>query len=974
MNLSQDELERLANNPIRGINLVINQIEQNWFDGKVQLNSKTHPAVLMIDLILGTSHGFLNRLLDSSSRGALRHSRNISELSMNMGDEERYGLFGNPATGMVQLAMDVNVFKSIAIDSTEVVGTTSTTYKELIVPKDTVIPINGYDLSVMNGIRIRWNERNGWKAVYDETTNNPLSPISDNLLDDDVRIVGNSQYLIVNIPVLQLSCSPLENISSNVASGCRGAYSFKDNLFGVRGFLLKDSVLTEIRVSFDQDVFDPSKVTLALNVDTVNKKIAYEIPDVYITNGLGVGSIRIYTYTTKGVLVKDLNEVDPSTISPNYQDYRYGAGALNKYSAPFRTASGIAWRAIETLRGGTNPIPFNLIKQRVIDGRQNRTLPITENNLKGSIENLGYSPVKTIDYVTGRKYALTKELPVQDNKGFYSPMSCYVGSHLSSVNDMIVSGVVFDNGDRVTIPHNVLFDVSVPTTKLINQLTKNSFMQMTSEQIVDLLSTRTLVYTPFYYVLDTSDKQVALRMYHLDAPVINHQTFIQSNPSLGLTVGVGSMLITHKENGYLITLVTKSDNAYKKLDNAQVGVQMSVYPLDSSSAASISAKLIGYTPDEERVFQFEIDSRFDVDVNDVIYFNNFKQFGNVQDKTGTQLSLEATFIFTTAGDKDVTQSDIDKKIDDSVFSVPMVGIVETKYKVTFGKRLDNMYSRIRPLVGEAQYKRYDADVPARRDRTEYKRVDGNLVFDETGEPIVEYRAGDIIYNPDGTPSLRYRRDIDVVYENGEPVMLEPRYTKYHWDFIALDGNYMFSKDDYDIQFAQDTKNYLVNVIDVDMINFTQNSLDQTRLYYQPRSKLGFQRVVVNSNYESVLRQDLSFTVTYYLTEEGYRDTNLREALFNSTPREINVTIFGKKTMSVAEVVKNLMQNAGPEVVTVKLSAMAGDSNIDVISNVDDLTGFSVRKRLELSSDGLVSVQEDIDVIFLPHDVRMTTTV
>lgn len=974
MALSQSDLELLANNPGRGINLVVNEIEQNWFNGTVQLNSKSHPFVLSMDLILGTAHGFTNRLLDAVSKNHLRHARNVSELSRNIGDEERYGLFGYPANSVMQLAMDISTFMELAVDRVVQVGTNSVTYKELLIPKDTVLPVMGYDFSIMNGVRIQYNERNGWGVMYDGETNNPLAPISSNLLDRVFKQVDDRKYILINVPVLQLSCLAIENITSNEASGCKGSYKFTDNLFGVRAFLINDSGMNEIRVSFDQDVFDPLLVTLALDIDTVNGKIAYEIPDVYIANGLGRGTVRLYTYTTKGELEKDLTNVSPSKITPNYQDYTYGQGNLGPYSIPLRNAGGVAWQVIEMVRGGTNPVPFNEMKARVIAGRQQRGIPITETALKGTVENSGFSPVKVIDYMTKRTYSLTKELPIQDNKGFFAPMSCFVGSYLASVDDLVNTGVVLDNGTRVTVPHNVLFDVSVPTSRLVNAITMATYKNMSSEQIVDLLANRTLVYTPFYYVIDTSDKQAVMRTYHLDSPTIDRQTFVDQNPALGLAVGVGQIAIEHREGGYTITLITQSDSAYRKLTDDQVGVQLSINPVDSTSTASIAGRLVAVT-EGERVFQFDLDSRFDIDVNDVMYFNNFFQFGSVQLKTGAKLAPEMTFIFTTKGDKDITKSDIDQKIEQNIFSVPMVGIVETRYQVTFGKRLANIYSRIRPLVGEAQYKRYDADVPARYKTTTFKRVNGELVFDPvSGEPIKEHAAGDIIIGADGNPVLLYRRDVDIVYENGQPVMLAPRFLKYHWDFIAFDGNYMFSKDDYDIQFAQDTKNYFVNVITRQLEDFTAVALDNTVLYYQPRSKLGYQRVVVNSNYESVLRQDLSFAVTYYLTEDGYRNPVLREALESSTPRQLNEGVYNKKTVSMDALVARLMANAGSQVVSAKLSALSGDNTVDVISNTDDLSGFSIRKRLELSSDGLVSVQEDIDIIFLPHDIRMTSTI
>lgn len=973
MTISQEELERLANNPMRGINLIVNEVEQNWFNGTVQLNSKTHPAVLCMDIILGTSHGFINRVLDATSRIAMRHARTVSELSRNMGDEERYGLFASPSSTVAQMGMNVDTFMELALERTLTVGKASVTYKELLIPKDTTINVNGYDFAISNGIRIQYNERNGWKVVYDGETNSPFQPIGSNVLVRDFKQVDDRLYILINIPVVQLSCKVSENFTVNDASGCRGTITYNDYLYGVRAFLVQNGVMNEVRVSYDQDVFDPLKVTLALDIDTVNNRFNFEIPAVYIDNQRGLGTLRIYTYSTKGELTKNFTQVSPADIPANYQDYRFGAGELDPYSVPFRTAGSIAWQIIEMVTGGQNPVPFNEMKQRVIDGRQQRTTPITENNLKGAVQNYGYNPVKAIDYVTKRAYALTKELPTQANKNMSAPMACFVGSYLASVNDLVASGVVLDNGNRVTIPHNVLFDVSRPTSVLINSITKAQYMGLQGESLVDLTSDRTLVYTPFYYVMDLTNKQAVLRTYHLDGPEVKHQTYKADNPSLGLEVGVGQIAIEHQDDGYLLTMVTKSGSAFKNLEDDQVGIQLSLTPKDSSSLASIAGKLVAYTSDNERVYEFHLASRFDVDVNDVLYFTNFNQFGQIQAATGTDLTAEVTFIFCVTGDKEVTRSTIDDKVNDAVFAEEMVGVLETRYSITFGQLLGNLYSRIRPLVGEAQYKRYEADVPETYLTTEYKRVNGELVF-ENGEPVVLHQAGDIKYNPDGSVSLLYRRDVDIVYENGKPVELAPRFLKYHWDFIAFDGNYFFSKDDYDKQFAQDTKDYFIRVVSKDMLAFSSEALDRTVLYYQPRSKLGFQQVVINSNYQSILKQDLTFSVTYYLTESGYRNANLRTALEDSTPRQINQALYNTTTVSMADLVASLREDVSAEVVSVKLSALSGDSTVDVISNVDDLTGFSVRKRLVLSSDGLVSVEEAIDVVFLPHDVRMTTTV
>lgn len=970
MLMTQAELESLANNPQRGINLVINEVEKNWFAGTVSLNSKSHPAVLMIDLILAGDHGFLNRLMDCHSKVFMQHARNISDLSRNMGDDDRFGLFAMPATSTLQFAVEVNSFMDIAKDYTATRGNVTLTGKKLLIPKDTIINVSGYAFAVNNGVEIRYSEKTGYQAVYDEETNNPFDPISTNLLDKSFKVVNGRTYLLVSIPVKQLDIRATENVTSNESSGCRGVIDYPDYLFGIRAFLVKDNALTEIKVTYDQDVFDALTPTLALNIDTVNSRYEFEMPDVYIANGLGTGSIRIYTYTTKGALEKDLRGTPTNDITALYQDFRLGAGLLGTYSDVLRNAAGIAWAMSDVISGGSDPVPFNVLKRNLINDRRSRVTPITQDNLEGKVEEYGYSTVKTIDFMTKRTYSVSKELPVQTNKGFFAPMSCFVGSHLASANDLVGSGVVLDNGKRITIPHNVLFDITTPSTKLVNQLQKARYLTMSSVQLVDVMAATTLAYTPFYYVMDMTNNQAVLRTYHLDAPIVNKQTFMAENSTLGIELGVGSISVEHRDDGYLITIVTKSSDAYKNIDNDLLGLQLSIRPEDTNSTASMAGRIVAITEEKERVWEFKLGSTFDVDVNDVIYFNSFNQFGTIQPSTGAALTLDLTLIFTTIGNMDGDKSDSDAKLDLSLFDEDMVAIIETHYNVSLGKRLGNLYSRIRPLIGEAQYLRYEADVPDTYRENKYLRDDkGYLIFDSNDETILVEKAGDIKYNTDGTQQLLYRGGIDIVYENGVPVELAPRDLKYHWDFIAFDGSYFFANDVYDVDFAQATKNFFINNITKDMEGFSSQALDQTKLFYQPRSKLGYQKVVVNSNYESFLKQDLSFTVTFYLTANGYKNQNLKDALTESSPQVINEALFNSKTIGVSNFNGSLMKDAGEEVVSVKISALSGDTTVDVISNIDSLTGFCVRKELKLSGDGGLTVKEAIDVIFLEHDSR-----
>lgn len=967
MSLSQEELIRLANNPARGINQVLDRVENTWFDKKVEINSKTHPFVLATDLIIGTTHALLNRVDDGISKLFPPHARNITDLSKHMSDEERVGIFAVPSTVTLQFGIEEQTLLSIAKEDHEKMGRSEFIYRTLLIPKDTEVEINGFRFSILNGVKIRYSDKTGYQVVYDDATNNSFYPIQNNLLNRERVVINNKTFLKVDIPAYQLECKATEGITSNEGSGCNGTIEYDDYFFACKAYLLRDGQLVEMRVIYDEDVFDPLTPTLSLNIDTTNRRIKYSIPDVYISNGLGVGSLRIYLYSTKGELSRDLTNVDITTIGVDYQDYRYGLGHLSEYSSGLRTVGGIAWRALDVVTGGRNARTFTEIKRDFIEGRRQRALPITEVNLEGMVENYGYSAVKSIDYVTGRSYNLTKELPIQDNKKFYSSMGCYVGSHMTTIEGLVRSGVVIDNGSRVTIPHKTLFDITNPTSQLINKLTKDRYLALGNEEKVKLVKERSMVYTPFHYVIDTTSHQAILRTYHLENPKFLYQSFKRENSALALEVGVGAIGVELKDNGYLITLVTESGTNYKDLDNSQVGIQLMLDPQNSVSKAVLPGKLVGINPEGERVFEFFLESRFDIDINNVLYLTNIYQFGQLQPSTGINLELDIGFVFVVAGERDQTATEIDALIAENIFPNPMVGIIETQYRVVLGKEMNNLYSRIRPVVGPGLFKRYKSDVPAVYKENVFEYKNGELVI-ENGEAVIKHRAGEVVKTSKGETVYQFLKG-DVVMEGGLPVQEEPRKLNYHWDFIGFDAAYYFSRDEYDKEFAVGIKDYFVDVIDKDMHSFTKSTLDRTALAFQPRNKMGFQQVLINNNFKSFMKLELSFVVTYYLTSDGFRNQNLKTSLYQSTPRVLNESLYGKTTISVSDLTEEIKQNLPHDVVALKISALAGNSLIDVVSNVDKLSGFGIKKMLALGGDSLLTIKEDVEVVFLPHDTR-----
>lgn len=969
MTIETADIIKLRNNPYRGLNYVVNALEQSWFDQKVSINSGTHPVVFCADLTIGVGYGFLNSLSDAISQVFPEHARSIAELSRNMNDLEYYGLFGVPANSKVQFIVALDNLIRYAPTATSVINGVNLSYQKMLIPKDTQFDVAGYQFAIENGIEIRYNERTGVQVVYDSTTNNPFNPITTNVLTRSIKSINGTQYLIIDIPIRQLAYDFKENIPSTESSGCSGTLSYSDYLYGIRAFITgSDGIKTEMKIAYDKAVFDPGMLTMTIDLNTNNNQFEFGIPDIYIQNGLGVGTVSIYVYTTKGGVEKDFQDTELEEYVTAYRDFRYGATQLNEYSSFIPDMGGIVWRFNDVVSGGSVPRSFSQIKYQVVNGRRQRNLPITENNIIGTVEQYGYSAVKTIDFVTSRLYSLTKELPVQTNKDFYSGVNCFVGSHLISATQLVNSGVAFDNKERVTIPSGTLYDVTEQVPSLLSAAQVTALNNLSYPQLIAYMESKTLTYLPFHYVFDTTNSQATIRSYYLDNPSFGVQSFQEENTNLGIEVGVNAATITFENNGYTILVETTSGNSFKVLPDEQIGVQLSFTIAGSTQLASLKGELAYKSTDGESVYKFRLETNFDLDDSDQLHLTNLTQYGKVQPDTPVPLEDEISIYFLRSTGNWNTIIPSDDEIDRALFTIPMQTIIKTNIDLVIGKRLERIYNRIRPLVGEGQYQQYDYNVPATYDENIYQKENGELVIDEdTKLPILLHRKGEPKLTDAGNPIYQYLKGDFIKDDEGNFIPLAPRELNYHWDFVGFDGVYKLSKDDYDLEFAQKIKDYLADTITADIDQFMQLIIDQTKMVYQPKNKLSWKKVVVNSNYNSVLKQDLSFEVTYYLTKSGSNNTNLKTSLKSNTPKILNNYLYSNLTVGIAKLSKALMENLPDDVVDVKINALSGDSTVDVISTVDDLSGFSVRKTLVLGDNKLPSIQEDVKVDFLQHD-------
>lgn len=965
--LTFDELNRIANNPSRAISLVLDRTQEAFAGKRIKFESTTHPFVRALDTITSESAGLINRMSDVESRLYREHARTPSDLFRHMSDYDFYGLFGYPSDAVMRYSLPVAELERLALEYVDPSSTSEGGYRKLVMPKDTIVEVYGVPFSTVHPIEFRLMDAGHVQVVYDSKVVHPYFNITTNSLDRRTAHILGQDYLYVDIPVKQLRGETKRKVTVTPSAGLKDVYTFKDKLFGVRAWLTDSQGTTrELRIAYNNQVFNQNEVTLTVDVDQDNQNFTYHIPEVYISNGRGIGNVTLVVYTTKGQYEQDLKTLRAQTHVPTYMDFDYEGSALGKYSAPFREINNSMWEIQTEVTGGSNPRSFLQLKNEVVNNSRRQSIPISENQVSNYLNAYGYSATKLIDMYTNRLYQLTRELPsYTDASKSQVTVNAFISSVMYSMRELKDSGVVYDNDQRITLPPGTVFEVTDTGTKIIPRTQIEAIAQMSIDERLEYANSRMLVYLPFHNVLDTTSGTVKIRPYLLDTPVYDNQNFLYEKETLGVELSVESILVEHSDKGYRIIMKTRGDDTYRNMEDDKVGAQLYFSPADSSEQASLKGTILGRTDDNDRIWSFELDSNFDVDAKDLIGITSMFMFGRPISNVKASLKSDIKVMFLVEGSEGEKQTPQDLRIEQTLFDVKMTCLIEVGYDVIFGKSMTNLYHRAHPVLGEEQYQRYAEDVPEVWPEDTFKRNPDNSYVIEDGRLVLEHRAGEAMTNEDGTPVILHHKNSLVKDDQNNPIKLSPAELKYYMDFVCFDGNYHFSNDEYDLNYATKTKSYITDVVMQDMANFESQMRDKTDLMFAPRVKLGLINVVVNSQFETKVRADLSFNVVFYLSTAGMRSDTLRPALRTLTTNVIN-QMLNNSTVSNNDILRALKDAAPADVVDIRLNALADDQEIDVVSNLDTTTSFSVRKRLENTGDGVLSVKESISFAFLPH--------
>lgn len=956
-----DKLIQTGYDPVRTQEAVLNTLEQ-VSNGEITVVDPTSPFVFALESSAVTATALGLRMQAVLRKQYPKMAASFEDLYLHMADVDYLGLFAAPSrtSFFMMFRRDEIYAKAVRMRETGI--------RKLIIPKHTVITVAGVDFTLMYPIEIRIMNHGGLQVVYDTDVRSPIQSLETNVLEWRTINVGGDKYVSIQIPLWQIKRSVFVD-TLNPSTGFKKSYELGDQFYHCRVYGVgSNGVETEYSTTHSEQVYDVRRPTALLRV--TGNKLTVEMPIIYFSAGLLPGQIKVEIFTTKGSMVMNMADYVPNAFTLRWgADYNSADDSL--YASPFSTWEAMSVYSDAEVISGSDGIGFEEQRNRVINNANNVDIPITDVQLKTRLNLRGYDIVKSVDNVLRRTYLATRNLPVNLASGFTAGARCAIDTLQVTLDQLVGLPTVKDNGERITVLPDTLYRYNEGRVEIVPIADIPNRNVMSLDAIAKEVNTKDFIYTPFHYVLDTTNDSFSARAYYMDNPSVESRVFVMENDTAELSVSTSRYMIEKVDAGVKLTLVTKSDANYKQLRPDQMHIQLSFRPTFEVDNAFINGTLVGML-DGEFVWEFILGHEFDINADNELTFSNFTMYVDIVRPFRCPLTADFDVLYSVS---DYTQfelrkTEIDNRLGRHLLPEDVLGLTHEQLNIRIGDAMGNMWSNARTVAGSLRYMTHAVDVPWTYQDTVYETdpdTGSPKVWLDNGEIMytVLHRAGDPILDASGNPVMRFNKGELVLGLDGQPIPIQGRDTQRQIDMLFVDGLYYFATAVRDIDYRKTIPQSIVGYLRQDLDVMSQSLLENTALYFYPKRTLGFSKVIIGSGVVSDIPAGLSFKVEYYLNSVNYANMELRSSIVSETSRIINQEL-RKNTVSVDNIVSALSEALGEDVVAIDVAKLGPGQDLAAYTSVDVSTRCAVKRNLRVLPDGTLQAVEDIVVDFIRH--------
>lgn len=991
------QLDKYKYNP-SGIQRVILSHLKEITEGTIDIVDPTNPFVFLLEASAVNTANFIIQNEVNTRKQYPATAQTHEDIYIHMSDTDYIDRFATPAqTKFSILIKKDELLEKFSDGSLKVPGTN---FSKLTIPGNTEFKVADTVFSLQYPVDIKRFDHAGFQIIYDTTKESPLYTLSTNNVDWEFRTSTQTreEWLYLEVDVHQFKIDSTISAVS-VANGFSETYSFDNQFYYARVYNKSNNTSNqwlELKTTHTDQVYDIYTPTVVLKV--VDKLLTVSIPQIYLNTGQISGSIRVDIYDTKGKINMILENYLPSTFEADWRVL--DSNDADKYNSAINSIRTVFTYSNKTVIGGKDSISFKDLRSKVINNAiGNHDLPITNVQIESALSNKGYSVIKNIDVVTNRVFLATRSMPDPIDDRIITNGNASIETFILNMSGD--DNIKFlRNGGRLTLTPDIIYlnnneVITITDTKFDAAISKvYPTKREEDENKAKILNSAKYLYSPFFYVLDASVDEFEVRPYRLDKPIVKSTTFKAQNQTSLIDIATDRYKIELSRvmnggtnTGYKLSVATKSNDNAKKLDISLINAQLSFIPKNETnrvylnSLSAVAGPGIVGSPyrndDNEIVFEFLIKTRLDIDEDDTLYLYNFKLTNNMV-TVGTDLTTEFDMTYSVCLPVNSSlapdTSDIDNIINRAILPDNTIGITHEKLKVEFGTALKTLWCRSRSVASAEPYKIHnfpkfkfhEEDVyeidpvtgsifTIDRGQIKYKLLypKGSHVTDSNGAYVYEHKVGDIMKDSYGNPIpedySRVLRQIDMLF---------------------LDATYYYADDEATVNYRNLMIDSIVNWLTVDIADMSNRLLEQTRIYFYPKTNIGNINVLVDNGLVTGIDASQKLTVKLYVSSLVFSNDILRKSLTRATIKALDI-LLKQSVISISNILVELKNLYGNDVINIDITGLGGEeNNFSTISILNEGDTCSIKKKLAALSNNTLSVEEDINIIFFKHEMEV----
>lgn len=964
----KEQLKEAAYNP--GMMLATTfDILRDITDGKIEIVDATNPVVFTIESAAVTVASFLEQNEASDRKRYAVLAQTEDDLYRHMSDKDYIDRFALPSKATFGFVFSKEeLLQKMVFDET-------TGNRQLVIPRNTYVEVATTQFSLQYPIIIRQLTHGGIQVVYDTELQSPLLQLETNVIDWEYRNLGDETWLYFEVLLYQFQITSMTSpVDSSKAVDV--TMSLPDQYYYTRAFMEDAQGLwQEIYTTHSQQVYDPLRPTAVLRV--ANGTLNIRIPQIYTSRQLVDRVLRFDLYTTKGVLNMDLGSYNPGTEMSTTWLAIDKTRDETKFVAPLKNFVRLGVMSSAQTLGGRDVLSIDLLRERVVNSAAGPTeLPITPAQIQAGLEDAGYSIVRNIDLITDRAFLATRHLPNPINEKLITAAAASVETVSTTFNEAINQARVIDNGKSITFTPKVLYQSVKGVMRVVPQPVIDQILALTPDQRAIRVTNSQFYYTPFHYVLDTSNDEFAARPYYLDGPSAEMKIFISENDTTLLQVTSQQYLLERVDAGYRLKIKTRSSEAYQNLPDSELFVQLSYIPPGERTRAYLNGTLLAIDPDtSERIYVFDLGTNWNVTSDDYLELKQFKMFDHEDRIVPSLLTQTFDILYSTSAQMEGQwrSSSIDDLLGTLYLPTQIAGITHEQIRLHFGDALKTLWARARSAISDAEYARYPMDIKLfyKEKVYEINPATNSTIWWENGKPVfkTEHEQGDPVIDPvTGEQRIEFHKGDVILDPSGKPTLVNERNVLRQFDVLMIEGAYWFATDQTAVDYRAEMVKTLLSWMLTDLGGMKTRLLDKTRLFFYPKATMGEIEVMISAGGQATISAGQAFQVELYVDDATYSNTDLRNQLVRKTVQTLS-NYLQNQVVSISDIVSALKVLYGSDVINVTVDGLGGGLKLPALTVLDDRNRCSVRKRLVAQPDDTLIVEEDVNVIFVRHVLK-----